>query len=94
MSALEHGHQHRVHHAKDSDDDGEDRGAPAHGPRDAESLAGGHYFIGHHGTAFGEDFFDLLAELSYVLLGAVGDDADVNEVDLALVPRDLLKHLE
>ena len=68
MSAFEHGHEHRVHDAKTSDDDGQERGAPAHGPRDAESLAGGHHFTGHHGAAFGENFLNLLAKLAHVLL--------------------------
>ena len=92
MGALEHGHEHRVHHAEDADEDGQQRGAPAHGPRDAKSLARGHHFAGHHGAAFGQDFLDLLAEPVSSSLVVSGVTRRSMKLTLPSIAGDLLEH--
>ena len=62
VRALENGHEHRVHHSKDTDKHGQQRGAPAHGANHAISLAAAQVFANRHGPNFRNSLVDLLTE--------------------------------
>ena len=94
MRTLEDGHEHRVHDAEDANHDGEQRSAPAHGARDAESLTGSHHLAGAGGAALGEDFFDLCDEIGHLLGRGILCHTNVHKVDLPLLSHDVLENGE
>src|SRR6266581_3544551 len=91
LRALEHGHEHGVHDAKHPDNHRQQRCAPAHGADEAIGLAIAKVLARHHGAGFRDEPVDLLAETLHLVLSHRGSGADVNDVDLALIPRDFLK---
>ena len=70
LGALEDGHEHRVHHAEHADEDGQQRGAPAHRADHAIGLAVADVLAGDDGASFRDETGDLLAEPRQLLLGS------------------------
>ena len=52
MGALENGHEHRVHHAENTDQNGQERCAPAHGLDEAKSFSVTQVFAHGHSANF------------------------------------------
>ena len=91
MRALEYGHEHSVHHSEHADKHGEQGGAPAHGSDHTISLAAAQVFAHRHGADFRNKAVDLLTKPLDLFLGGRGSDADIDDVNFALISRDFLE---